>query len=73
MLLGYQRMPDADLFRVQAVALTVPVATIVSRPGVRVNCEQCGEEIINQREVVQDGQRLCRSCAGQGYYRTATE
>jgi formylmethanofuran dehydrogenase subunit E len=71
MLLGYQRMPDEELFTVQEVALLTPVAEIISRPGIRVNCERCGEEIINEREVVQGGQILCRSCAGGGYYALA--
>lgn len=69
MLLGYQRMPDQELLLVQEVEMTTPVAEIVSRAGVRVNCEQCGEEIINAREVVQDGRFLCRPCAGDSYYR----
>jgi formylmethanofuran dehydrogenase subunit E len=71
MLLGYQRMPNEELFAVQEVTLLTPVAEIISRPGIRVNCERCGEEIINEREVVQGGQILCRSCAGGGYYALA--
>lgn len=71
MLLGYQRMPDAELFLVQAVSLTVPVAEIISRPGERVNCEQCGEEVMNERHVIQQGRILCRSCAGNSYYRVS--
>jgi formylmethanofuran dehydrogenase subunit E len=61
-------MPDADLLSVQAVALSQPVAQILSRPGVRVNCDLCGEEIINEREVKREDLTLCRACAGQGYY-----
>jgi formylmethanofuran dehydrogenase subunit E len=30
--------------------------------------EVCGEEIINEREVVRDGNVLCKACAGQSYY-----
>lgn len=68
-LKAYQRMPDEELLMVQAVELTTPVATIISRPGIRVNCARCGEEIINEREVEVDGQILCRACAGPAYYR----
>jgi formylmethanofuran dehydrogenase subunit E len=68
MLLGYQRMPDEELFVVQEVALLTPVTEIISRPGIRVNCDRCSEEIINEREVLQGGQILCRSCAGKSYY-----
>lgn len=67
-LQAYQIMPDSALLTIQAVTLTTPVEVIVSRPGIRVNCVQCGEEIINAREVVIDGQPHCRTCAGQGYY-----
>ena len=70
-LQGYQRMPTAELLTLQVVTLTTPVEALVSRPGVRVNCAQCGEEIINEREVCIAGQRLCRSCAGNGYYQVS--
>jgi formylmethanofuran dehydrogenase subunit E len=33
-----------------------------------VNCQVCGEEIINEREIVHEGSTLCRACAGQAYY-----
>ena len=67
-LQAYQVMPDAELLCIQPVCLTTPVAAIVSRPIVRVNCEACGEEIINEREVSVTGRLLCKSCAGSGYY-----
>ena len=70
MLLGYQRMPDAELLLIQQVELIRPVTEIVSRPGVRVNCAVCNEEIINQREVLRNGLVLCQSCAQTGYYRS---
>jgi formylmethanofuran dehydrogenase subunit E len=65
---AYQTMRDEDLLHLQSVRLKVPIEQIVSRPGTRPNCEMCGEEIINEREVVQAGKTLCRSCAGFGYY-----
>ncbi len=68
MLLGYQRMPADELLVCEAVALRIPVADLISRPGVRVTCDRCGEEIINEREVRQGGTTLCRACAGGGYY-----
>lgn len=71
-LLAYQIMPDAELMTVQPVELVQPVTDLVSHPGVRVNCDGCGEEIINQREVVLGDLHLCRSCIGEGYYRALT-
>jgi formylmethanofuran dehydrogenase subunit E len=67
-LSAYQVMPDEELLTIQPVQLTQSVAEIVSRPGVRVNCAGCGEEIINEREIMLDGQPFCRSCAQGGYY-----
>lgn len=67
-LAGYQLMPDEELLTVEPVQLVQPIRRIVSRPGVRVNCAGCGEEIINEREVITDGQAFCRSCAHGGYY-----
>jgi len=67
-LRGYQVMPDDELLTVQEVHLTTPIEDLVSRPGVRVNCHICGEEIINEREVWQQDTPLCQACAGPVYY-----
>lgn len=67
-LTGYQTMPDAELLIIQPVRLTMPVRQIVSRAGVRVNCATCGEEIVNEREIMCGGQPYCIACAGSAYY-----
>lgn len=72
-LQAYQVMPDNELLTVQPVTLATSVAAIVSKPIVRTNCEHCGEEIINEREIVTGSQTLCRSCVGPGYYRPLAE
>jgi formylmethanofuran dehydrogenase subunit E len=65
---GYQVMPIDELVTIEEVQLSTPVSEIISRAGVRVNCEVCGEEIINQREIIRNGMPLCKSCAGISYY-----
>ena len=73
-LAAYQTLPVDELLCACPVELVVPIEAIVSRPGVRVTCAVCGEEIINEREVVRAGMILCRSCAGEGrYYREVGE
>lgn len=67
-LLGYQRMPDEELLCVEEVQLTRPIEWIISRPDARAICSRCGEEIFNEREIVDAGVTLCRSCAGESYY-----
>jgi formylmethanofuran dehydrogenase subunit E len=69
-LIAYQLMPLHELLVAQPVTLTVDLKAIISRNGLRATCEQCGEEIINAREVVHDGHVLCRTCAGERYYAT---
>ncbi len=65
---AYQVMPDEELLSFQPIQLTTPVKDLISRPGVRVNCMICGEEIINQREVIHLGMTMCVACAGAVYY-----
>lgn len=67
-LQAYQSMPDDELLDFQSVRLHVPIQHIVSRAGVRVKCDHCGEEIINEREILCDGKTLCYACASGGYY-----
>lgn len=68
MLEAYQRMPVEELFLFQDVSLKKSLAQIISRPGYRIDCDRCGEEIINERQVQRDEMILCRTCAGDGYY-----
>ncbi len=67
-LAAYQIMPADELLSVQAVELTISMKAILSRPDTRVPCSVCGEEILNERELVRDGRVLCRRCAGESYY-----
>ncbi len=66
---AYRVLPDEQLLRVVDVVLATSVEEIVSRPGLRTHCAVCGEEIMNEREIVRDGLVLCRACAGTAYYR----
>jgi formylmethanofuran dehydrogenase subunit E len=70
---AYQVMPDEKLMTITEVHLATPVEKIVSRPGLRVDCASCCEEIMNEREIIVDGQALCRACAGGSYYQTLVE
>jgi len=67
-LAAYEVMPTVELLLAEEVTLSNDLAVLISRPGLRVNCAACDEEIINEREVWHDGNLLCRSCAGERYY-----
>jgi formylmethanofuran dehydrogenase subunit E len=66
---GYADMPVGQLLIAEPVALLAPVEDIVSRPGLRVRCDACGEDVMNAREVLVGQRLLCRACAGERYIR----
>ncbi len=72
-LRGYQHMPAAELFRTEDVVLDPPLTAILSVPNAHTTCQLCGEEIINERQVVVEGITLCRTCAHGSYYRPAAQ
>ncbi|KAB8333744.1 formylmethanofuran dehydrogenase [Scytonema tolypothrichoides VB-61278] len=61
---AYQVMPDEELLEAQPITLALDLKALISRNGVRAECERCGEEVINEREVYVQGELLCRPCAG---------
>ncbi len=67
-LKGYQLMPEQALLQTLPVTLTVNIERLIGRPGARVVCEACREEILNEREVTIEEMLLCRACAGEAYY-----
>lgn len=67
-LIAYQQLSRPELFQAQFVALQLDMVALISRPDARVICDVCGEEILNEREVLRNGKTLCRSCAGERYY-----
>jgi formylmethanofuran dehydrogenase subunit E len=67
-LAAYQVMPAEELLVAQAANLSISLTAIISRHGLRAVCDNCGEDIINEREVHRADRVLCRSCAGDSYY-----
>lgn len=70
---GYEYMPEPFLLRFQGVDLSPSLKTLVSSAGARVVCQECGDEIGNQREHIVNGVALCVHCAGLGYYSESSE
>ena len=68
---AYRQLTDAELFNAMWVEVELPPEEFPGYHGHRVTCEQCGEGINFKREVLRDGRRLCRACAGEAYYRPA--
>jgi len=68
---AYAQLPDEVLFDKQWVKVEVRPEDLPGFKGPRVVCVQCGEGINFKREVIKDGQTLCRSCAGECYFEPA--
>jgi formylmethanofuran dehydrogenase subunit E len=63
-------MPDEELFSVVPVAVDLRPEDLPGLPVRTCPCARCGETVMDGREVVVDGQTLCRSCAtGRTYYK----
>ncbi len=65
---AYQVMPVRELLRADEVKLQISLEALVGKRGIRVNCESCGEEILNGRERLLDHRTLCVHCAGERYW-----
>ena len=68
-LVAYQMMPEEELVAIQEVEVELSQFDLPGHPLRRVACARCGEGINDGREVLQDGQILCRACARGTYYR----
>jgi formylmethanofuran dehydrogenase subunit E len=59
---------DESLFTCVPVTLEIPLEDLPG-PAVRsVECARCGEHVKDGRDVLQEGEILCRACAGDIYY-----
>jgi formylmethanofuran dehydrogenase subunit E len=72
-LYGYQIMPAHELLVAARVRLACPVESLVSTPNHKVVCDNCKEEIFNEREIVVAGRILCLGCADQSYLVKSSE
>ena len=68
---AYRELPDDELFAIEWVQVPIGAEDLPGYKAPRVVCEQCGEGVSFRREVVREGRTLCRSCAGERYYRPA--
>ena len=61
-------MPGTDLFRILEVTVPLAPGDLPGRPVRSTPCARCGESVLDQRDVVQDGETLCRPCATNRRY-----
>jgi formylmethanofuran dehydrogenase subunit E len=68
-LVGYQKMNDEDLFRVEPVEVLLREEEMPGPTKKKATCTRCGQVVRDGREVVSGDEVLCRPCAGEGYFR----
>lgn len=68
-MLAYREMAADDLFSTQWVKVELPPEEFPGYKGERIVCAECGEGINFRREVQRGSRILCRSCAGESYYK----
>jgi len=61
-------VPDEEIFSINHVKIEVPA---YARIFGSVKCSVCGENVMEPRARVKDGQYVCLPCSGQAYYQLA--
>ncbi len=72
-LAAYKRMPDSVLFRVQQVKVKIEDCDLPGPTRYKASCSRCGQMVRDQREVIENGQILCKPCAQGSYFADARE
>lgn len=67
--LAYRVMPEDELLDFEEVEVHIPPEDMPGSPVSRVACDRCGDWVQDMREVRENGQVLCRPCAGCSYFR----
>jgi len=67
-LAAYKIMSDEELFRIQYVSVEIPEENMPGRPVKRVQCTRCQDWVQDKRDILNDGEILCRQCADGRYY-----
>ena len=70
---AYKRMPDSVLFRVQRVQVEIGEFDMPGPTRIKTTCSRCGQVVRDHREVVQEGDPLCRPCAEGAYFTNVQE
>jgi formylmethanofuran dehydrogenase subunit E len=72
-LKAYRRMPDSVLFRVQEVRVPIHDEDMPGPTRYKTTCSRCGQVVRDRREIVRNGEILCKPCAEGAYFSHAKE
>ena len=66
---AYKIMEDGQLFTVQEVFVDVPASEMPGPTRFKAVCAKCNAVVRDKKEVLKNGEILCKSCAFGAYYR----
>ncbi len=72
-IVAYTRMPDSVLFRVQKVRVKIDEFDLPGPTRRKVACSRCGQLIRDAREILQQGNPICKPCTDQSYFTHARD
>jgi formylmethanofuran dehydrogenase subunit E len=72
-LAAYCRMPDSVLFRVQQVRVPIKPVDLPGPTRRKTTCRRCGQVVRDGREVIHNGDDICRPCAEGAYFSNPRE
>lgn len=70
---AYKRMPDSVLFRVQKVRVKIDEFDLPGPTRRKVACSRCGQMIRDAREILMQGNPVCKPCTDQSYFTHARD
>ncbi len=65
---AYKVMKEDELFRIQNVQAVISEENMPGRPLKRVQCERCRDWVQDKRDLLIEGEVLCKQCATGRYY-----
>jgi formylmethanofuran dehydrogenase subunit E len=72
-LVFWNNWADEDLFSCTPVTIEIPLQDLPGRPVRTIECAVCGEKVQDCREIILEGEAVCRGCAGEAYYEVAED
>ncbi|HOI72134.1 MAG TPA: FmdE family protein [Methanobacterium sp.] len=62
------KTPEEELLVIEEVKVDIKENDIPGFPKFKAFCEECGDRVLDRREVIIDGRILCKACAEGPYY-----
>jgi len=64
----FENIPDDEMFYVKNVKIHYKPEDLPGKPIYAMVCPECGENVIDGRQVMRDGVEVCKACAYGTYY-----